>query len=95
MATENISLDSEIERCKHILASELDDQVVMMDINEGAYFSMKGPSGRIWELTQSTTSVRSIFDKLLDEYDVDADRCRKELLALLDDMLKANLIKQM
>ena len=77
---------------KQILSSDIGDEMVMMDINLGKYFSMKGPSGRVWELIEKETTVQAIFDILLDEYDVEAEQCQQELFALLEDMHDAEMI---
>jgi|TARA_R110000824_G_scaffold61820_1_gene164069 hypothetical protein len=88
----NISMETKISSGKQILSSDIGDEMVMMDINLGKYFSLKGPSGRVWELIDKETSVQSIFDILLEEYDVEAEQCQKELFALLHDMHDAEMI---
>ena len=87
-----ISFETKLARTQSVLASELDDQVVMMDINQGAYFSMKGTSFRVWELTKEPTTVGSIYQALLDEYEVDPAQCQQELFTLLAELKKSELI---
>jgi len=88
----NILMDTKISASKQILSSDIGDEMVMMDINLGKYFSLKGPSGRVWELIGNGTTVQAIFDVLLEEYDVEAEQCQQELLALLKDLHDAEMI---
>ena len=90
--SKNISIDTKISSAKQILSSDIGDEMVMMDINLGKYFSLKGPSGRVWELIDKETTVQSILETLLEEYDVEAKQCEEELFALLHDMHDANMI---
>jgi len=88
----NILMDTKVSASKQILSSDIGDEMVMMDINLGKYFSLKGPSGRVWELIGNGTTVQAIFDVLLEEYDVEAEQCQQELLALLKDLHDAEMI---
>ena len=36
--------------------------------------------------------MREVRDMILEEYDVEADRCEKDLIALLQDLAKNDLI---
>ncbi|CAO1652493.1 PqqD family peptide modification chaperone [Parasphingorhabdus sp. NYA22] len=88
----NILMDTKFSASEQILSSDIGDEMVMMDINLGKYFSLKGPSGRVWELIGNGTTVQAIFDVLLEEYDVEAEQCQQELLALLKDLHDAEMI---
>ncbi|WP_447523916.1 PqqD family peptide modification chaperone [Parasphingorhabdus sp. NYA22] len=85
-------MDTKFSASEQILSSDIGDEMVMMDINLGKYFSLKGPSGRVWELIGNGTTVQAIFDVLLEEYDVEAEQCQQELLALLKDLHDAEMI---
>jgi hypothetical protein len=88
----NILMDTKFSASEQILSSDIGDEMVMMDINLGKYFSLKGPSGRVWELIGNGTTVQAIFDVLIEEYDVEAEQCQQELLALLKDLHDAEMI---
>jgi hypothetical protein len=47
---------------------------------------------RIWKLIQTPRTVREVRDTLLEEYDVEADRCEEDLLDLLKQLVKNDLI---
>jgi hypothetical protein len=48
---------------------------------------------RIWELIQDPRTVNEIRDALLEEYDVEMERCERDLLAFLDQLAAETLIE--
>ncbi|MEP5153095.1 PqqD family peptide modification chaperone [Planktotalea sp.] len=87
-----IETTTTLMRSPHILASELDDEVVMMDVQNGSYFSMPGPAGRIWHLLETEQTVKSISETLLAEYEVSTEQCESEVLPFLKSLLERDLI---
>ena len=79
-------------RSENVLSTDLEDEVVMMDIEEGSYFSLQGPTARVWELLEEKTTVKTLRDTLLDEYSVSTEQCDKELLELLQQMDDRGLV---
>jgi hypothetical protein len=91
MAT-SLSMDTQISASETILSSDLGDEVVMMCINKGKYFSLQGPSGRIWKLLETPRTLGEICDVLLEEYDVAPTDCESELIALVAEMHDQELV---
>lgn len=90
--SQTLSMSTKLASSEHILSSDIGDEFVMMSIDDGKYFSLKGPSGRIWELIESGTDIQSIHQTLTTEYDVPAAQCEKELLKLVEQLYDSNLI---
>ena len=60
---------------------------------DGVAYGLNPVGRRIWELVQQPVRVDAVRDTLLQEYDVGAERCTQELLALLDDLALRGLVK--
>ena len=45
-----ISSETVVQRSDNVLFSELDTEIVMMDIQQGNYYGLEEPATRIWEL---------------------------------------------
>jgi hypothetical protein len=75
------------------LSSDVASSVVLLNLKNGVYYELKEVGTRIWNLIQQPRSVQSILDILVDEYEVDAERCEADLLALADDLAKHGLIQ--
>jgi hypothetical protein len=75
------------------LSSDLGGETVILHMSAGVYYGLDGVGSRIWQLIQTPRSVSEICARLLDEYDVDAGRCERAVLALLGEMSRAGLIE--
>jgi len=57
------------------------------------YFGLESVETRIWELLQQNSNLQQTYDCLRAEYDVEPDRLRTDLLALVEQMLEAGLVR--
>ncbi len=81
------------QRKPDVISSKLEDQLVMMDIDKGKYFSMNPVATRVWELLDKPSSAGGLCNQLLEEFDVGQDQCRKEVQQLLDKMTELDLLE--
>ena len=71
----------------------IDDEVVLMSIKEGYYFSLEPVGSRIWiMLSEQPANIQELVDKLMTEYDIDSDTCMKDVQVFIDEMTSKNLI---
>lgn len=75
------------------VASEMANEVVILDPKSGMYFGLDQVGVRIWELIQEPKSVKDIRDTILEEYDVEVDRCEQDLFGLFRAMSDHGLIE--
>ncbi len=80
------------KRKKDKLSSKIQDETVMVDIDQGQYFSLNGVGTDIWDLLEEEQSIDSIIKELLNKYDIDEETCREETVNFLNEMLKLKLI---
>ncbi len=57
----------------------------------GIAYGLNPVGRRIWELIQQPVKVHHVRDILLEEYDVDPERCTEDLIALLNDLVSRGL----
>lgn len=72
--------------------TNMDGEIVMMDIDKGKYYCLNCIGSRIWELTKETVSVKDVISILLSEYDVDKRVCEDEVFHFLNRLYKNELI---
>jgi hypothetical protein len=82
-----------VDRSDALVATNLGDDVVMMDVDRGAYYGLEKVAARIWSLVERPVSVRSICDRLLEEYEVPPERCEQEVTAFIDEMLREGVLR--
>lgn len=80
-------------RKPEVISGKLEDQIVMMDIEKGKYFSMNPVATRVWELLEEPSSAGELCNKLLDEFEVSKEQCYDEVLELLGKMKELDLLE--
>jgi hypothetical protein len=88
-----IGLHSRIKRAADLVSADLDGEIALMSVAAGKYYGLEPIGSRIWALLEATRSVSEICTILVSEFEVDRERCERELLAFLNDLAKENLIK--
>ncbi|GGE30399.1 hypothetical protein GCM10011391_06270 [Pullulanibacillus camelliae] len=81
-----------IQRETGNIASDMNGEKVLLNVNKGKYFNLGEIGGVIWELLEQPMSIRSIVDQLLSIYAVERATCEQQLLAFLDQLLDEGLI---
>lgn len=71
---------------------DLTSESVILDTLSGMYFGVDRVGKRIWDLLSEPRSVRDVYETLLREYEVDADRCRSDLYRFLDELNAEGLV---
>jgi hypothetical protein len=75
------------------VSAQLDGEAVLLNVDSGVYFGLDSVGTRIWELLSVGASEADIFDRLLDEYQVDAQQLRVDLAGFLDILVSKNLVR--
>lgn len=76
-----------------LTAADLGGEAVVLDPNTGRYYGLNELGARIFELARKPRSVERIMHALLQEYEVEADKLRADLLAFLHEMEQRQLIE--
>ena len=92
MAMPEIALDSVVSAAREQVSSDLGSEVAILGLRRNVYYSLDGVGKRVWELIQTPRTVREVLATLVSQYDVDAGRCREDLLGLLRKMQEEGLI---
>ena len=75
------------------ISSHLGEETVVLQLESKIYYGLPGTAGQIWERLRKPISVGDLRDELLARYEVEPERCERELLQLLEQMLAAKLIE--
>jgi hypothetical protein len=89
----DISISSIIIAEKDPVTSEMADEVAILEPKSGMYFGLDHVGARIWELIQEPIAVKDIRNTILSEYDVDVERCERDLFVLFREMSNKGLIE--
>ena len=75
------------------VSSDLEGEVAILNLKAGVYYGLDDVGARIWTLLQEPKTVSEIRDVILQEYDVEAERCERDLLALLQRLADEGLVE--
>ena len=88
-----ISISSLVVAAPDQVSSDLGEEVVILNLKNGVYYGLDEVGARVWDLIQEPRAVKEIRDVLLDEYEVGIERCERDLLALLEELVAENLVE--
>ena len=88
-----LTLDSRVVAHERIMAADVNDRVVLMDVDAGKYFDFEATAGDIWRGIASPRRIGDLCDELLRTYDAPRERVERASLAFLDTLLERRLIK--
>jgi Coenzyme PQQ synthesis protein D (PqqD) len=88
-----ISLDSIVSVAPDQIFCELDGEAAILNLASGAYHGLDSIGAAIWNLLASPIVVGAIVDAIVAEYDVERDRCERDLMILLGQLEERGLIQ--
>ena len=74
------------------ISGRLHDEMVMMDLEQGKYFSLNPVATRIWELLEAPVTVDELCGHLTVEYEISKAECLAELTEHLNEMIRLGLV---
>ena len=84
--------DDVLRRSTDLIATELDDETVLMSITAGVYYGLEGPARTIWEKLDSPMTFGQLVDTLTREYRVSRETCSSDLQGFLAQMESEELV---
>lgn len=75
------------------VSSDLGGEAVILQLESGVYFGVNAVGAAVWALLREPRSVEEIQEAILKEFAVDAERCQREVLALLRELEAEGLIE--
>ena len=88
-----LSVSSSVVAAKDQVSSDLGGEVAILHLEAGVYYGLDAVGARIWSLIQEPKTIGEIRDILVSEYEVGADRCESDVIALLQELADEGLIE--
>jgi hypothetical protein len=86
-----LAWDAIVAPSAHQVSSELGDEVVILQVQNGIYHGLDPIGARIWNLMNERHTIGQIRDAILNEYDVPRERCEADLQSLLQELIDKGL----
>jgi hypothetical protein len=88
-----LTLDSCVVASDDQVHTSLGDEAVILGLQDGVYYGLEAVGARVWALVSLPRRVSEIVALLVEEFDVSAERCEQDVLALLGDLSERRLIR--
>jgi hypothetical protein len=75
------------------VACEMQGELLILQTASGIYYGLDPIGKRVWDQLSEPKPVGSIRDALLVEYEVDRGTCTRDLVALLEDLIRKRLVE--
>jgi hypothetical protein len=76
-----------------VVSCALTGGAALLDVRSNVYFTLNEVGARIWAAIQEPKAVSEVVDMVTAQYNVDRLRCHDDLVALLQQLDDAGLIK--
>lgn len=81
-----------VRRNRDVIFSRFDDDVLAIDAEAGNCYSLNESAAMVWDLIAEPRAVRSVCDRLREEYEVDEGTCMTEVLRVVGDLHDVGLV---
>lgn len=91
--SDQLSPDSKVVVSSNQLHCDVNNETAILDCDRGVYYGLNEVASFIWKRVQRQATVREIRDAILAEYEVDSEKCERDLLLMLSTLRAASLIE--
>jgi len=85
------TLDATVAPSDDAVFRELEGESVLLNLETGMYYGLDVVGTRAWQLAAADGSLRSVRDRLAEEYDAAPDVIERDLLSLADALVGKGL----
>ena len=76
------------------VSSELDGEIVVLNHRDGVYFGLDaGVGALVWRRLQTPATPAELVSLVMDAFEVDEERCSRDVGALLEQLQRAGLVQ--
>ncbi len=78
---------------KNVLVRTFETESVLLNLDTESYHGLDDVGTRIWQALISSKTIQEAYDKLLQEYEVEATVLRQDLDDFVDKMVQRGLLE--
>jgi hypothetical protein len=76
-----------------VVTRQVDGELVLLNLDSDFFFGLDPVGARIWEVLSSSSSIGVAVERLLSEFDVEADRLRNDVEKLVASLVEDGLVE--
>jgi hypothetical protein len=74
------------------VSSQVAGEAIVLSLRTGMYYGLAQVGLRVWELIRDPIGVAELCEVIAREYDVERERCERDILALLYELAAEGLL---
>ncbi len=87
-----ISFSDRVTVPDDVLISQLQEESVILNLDSERYYGLDDVGTRFLSVLTTSDSIETAYEQLRDEYDVDPQVLRSDLLALIENLINQGLL---
>lgn len=88
-----ISFSDRVRVPEGVLVSQLQEESVILNLDSERYFGLDDVGTRFLAVLTTADSIDAAYQSLVEEYDVDREVLREDLVALVENLLQQGIIE--
>lgn len=88
-----VSIETRLVREEHLFTSDIDDEIVMADMQNDAYYGLDSIGSRIWQLLEEPRTLHEICQRLIEVYAVEESICQSEVVEFAQQLLDRKIVR--
>ncbi|HZD11212.1 MAG TPA: PqqD family peptide modification chaperone [Candidatus Binatia bacterium] len=88
-----LTAETRFVRSNDFVTAKVDDTLVMMSLEQGAYYGLDDIGTHIWEQLREPVSVTSLCDDFCARFDVQRAQCQTDVLAFMQELLSEGMVQ--
>jgi hypothetical protein len=86
-------MSSRVAAADDAISTEVAGEAVILHLEDGVYFGLNEVGSRVWSLLTEPVRVGDVCSVIENEYDVDPETCRRDVLRLLEELADHDLLR--
>lgn len=88
-----MTLDNTITIKDTIFTQVVDEEMVILDPDSGAYFGLDETGAVIWQHLSESGSLQEVYDAMYAIYDVDSEQLEADICRFVQELVDAQLVE--
>ena len=90
-ASDSLKWSQRPVRSSQVHWTRVEDEIVVVDLVSGRYFTLNRLGARVWELIDGELALEDLLQTVLTEFEVEEDRARRDLQAFVSEAEREHL----
>jgi len=88
-----MTLDTKVVVSKDQVSCDLADEMAILNLKNGVYYGLNTLGAYIWNLIQAPITASVLCKTITQQFEVEPERCERDLLTLLEKLEREGLIR--